>query len=254
MSKTNFPVNRKWLDCVLLTVLFLLGMPQMPQACPACWSGYGPGDERFNKPLADLRKTYERLGREALPDIRQALISSTDPLVVRRAAAYILEFQDQVGIPLLEDKLLDLVRRVAFSSFGLGTDAFLSRMSAAHALAGFKKQDISDRLWKKYHKLEWKRKDEIPYLLHALGDPLLEEKLQWIIRQQEDHQLMLGALDVMAMGGSRKSESFLEEKLHGWEKRETGTGRNPRPGGEVIFYLPLAIKAKSALWAIRVTK
>ena len=36
------------------------------RACAGCWSGYGKGDERFNKPLADIRIIYEKEGQKEL--------------------------------------------------------------------------------------------------------------------------------------------------------------------------------------------
>jgi hypothetical protein len=65
------------------------------EACVACCAGYAPGAERFNKPLADLRIIYEKKGRDALPYIRDALMTSTDPLVMKRAAEYIVDLNDR---------------------------------------------------------------------------------------------------------------------------------------------------------------
>ncbi|MBW2428347.1 MAG: hypothetical protein JRF56_05260 [Deltaproteobacteria bacterium] len=66
-----------WLS--LLMLLFWSATGNHAEACFACWAGYGPGEERLNKPLADLRIIYETKGRDSLPYIRQALTTSTDP-------------------------------------------------------------------------------------------------------------------------------------------------------------------------------
>jgi len=236
-------------------VLFLIpwlwhGLGSVAHACPACWAGYGKGDERFNKPLADLRIIYEKDGRDALPYIKKALTTSTDPLVLRRAAGYIVELNDTDSIPLFEDMLSMLVKRVAFSSFGLETYDFKGRLAVAHALVKFGPTKLGDKIWKRYDRLDLKRKSEVPYILNALQDPKLTERLLEILNREEDHQLMMGALDVLAVGGSVQALPALRSKVVEWSDRTTGTGTNPNPDAPVIYYAPLRINAEKAISAI----
>ena len=79
---------------LLLLPLLLHGLGGFAEGCAGCWSGYGPGDERFNKPLADLRILYEKEGKTCLPAIEDALITDRDHLVKQRAAGYIGEIKD----------------------------------------------------------------------------------------------------------------------------------------------------------------
>ena len=250
MSRCQVILGAKQLVLLIAVAGFLLAGTGSGMACPACWAGYGPGDERFNKPLADLRKSYEREGIQAIETIRQALQTSTDPLVVSRAADYIVQLADHASIGLLEQKILDVIRRVAFTTFGLGTDAFQSRLAAAHALSQFGHITVADQLWNNFHRLDWKRKDEIPFILNALKDPQLDRRMMTILEQEEDHQLMINALDVMALGGGAQSIHFLQTAISKWDPRTTGTGTNPRPEGRIIYYVPLKIKARAALSSI----
>jgi hypothetical protein len=220
------------------------------EACFACWAGYGPGEERFNKPLADLRIVYEAKGRDSLPYIRQTLTTSTDPLVIKRAAGYIVELNDRDSIPLLVDLLSVLIKRVAFSSFGLGTPDYQSRLSVAHALAKFGPSDMCDKIWKKYDKLDLNRKSEVPYILNALLDPRLTERLLKILNREEDHQLMVGALDVLAMGGTADALPILRQKTRDWQDADTKTTHSSNQSVPLLYYSALEVKARRAISAI----
>jgi hypothetical protein len=235
---------------LLIIPLLWHGMASRVEACPGCWAGYGPGAERLNKPLADLRIIYEKEGRNALPYIRKALITSTDPLVMRRAATYIVELKDTESIPLMEDMLHALVKRVAFSKFGLGTYDFQGRLAVAHALINFGPSTIVDRIWERYDRLDLDRKSEVPYILNGLKDPKLDERLLEIVNREEDHQLMMGALDVLSFGGSTKALPALRSKVAEWRDKSTKLSANPHPDGPVLYYVPLRIKAEKAISAI----
>ncbi len=238
-----------WLLVLIIPFLWH-GMGSRVEACPACWTGYGPGAERYNKPLADLRIIYEKEGRGALPYIRTALITSTDPLLIRRAATYIVELKDAESIPLMEDMLHALVKRVAFSKFGLGTYDFQGRLIVAHALINFGQTTIADRIWERYDRLDPDRKSEVPYILNGLKDPKLDERLLEIVNREEDHQLMMGALDVLAFGGSAEALPALRSKAAEWRDKGAEPPGNPRPDGPVLYYVPLRIKAEKAISGI----
>jgi hypothetical protein len=231
----------------LLIPLFLCGTVNFAQACFACWAGYGPGEERLNKPLADLRIVYEAKGREALPYIRQALTTSTDPLVIKRAADYIVELKDRESIPYLEDVLSQLLKRVAFSTFGIGTPGYQGRLAVAHALAKLDPLNMADQIWQKYDKLNPDRKSEVPYILNALEDPQMTRRLLIILERAEDHQKMVGALNVLAAGGDRAALPVLREKLRQWEKQAGRQKKESPPGKPILYYSVLEIKAKRAI-------
>lgn len=244
-------MNRMRYLLLFFLVLLVWGGPRDSlHACPECWAGYGPGEERFNKPLADLRIIYEKEGREALPFIREALTTSTDPLVIKRAAGYIVEMNDRDSIPLLMELLSLLIKRVAFSSFGLGTPDFRGRLSVSHALAKFGPSDMCDRIWKKYDRMDLNRKSEVPYILNALLDPRLNERLLDILTKREDHQLMVGALDVLAIGGSADALPFLRQKAKEWQSPDARMDNTPNPNAPLLYYSVLEIKAKRAISAI----
>jgi len=200
--------------------------------------------------LADLRIVYEKKGRDALPYIREALTTSTDSLVIKRAAGYIAELNDRDSIPLLVDQLSLLIKRVAFSTFGLGTAGYQGRLSVAHALAKFGPSNMGDRIWEKYDKLDLKRKSEVPYLLNALLDPRLTERLLKILSRKEDHQLMLGALNVLTVGGSADALSVLRSKVMEWRDTDGKTIHHPNPNAPLLYYSVLEVKAKRAIDAI----
>ena len=208
----------------LFFIIFLLNaVSGLAEACPACWTGYGPGAERFNKPLADLRILYETQGKDALPQIKKILKQSNDPIVQKRAIEYIAELEDANAIPLLEDILYDLVKRVSFSTFGVETVPFQTRLVAAHTLAKIGSFRMADKIWSRYDRVDFARKSEIPFVLNALGDPRLNERLSDIVNRYEDHQLMVGALDVLAVGGDEKVLPFLKSKIDEWQNRPAET-------------------------------
>ena len=219
-------------------------------ACFACWAGYGPGEERLNKPLADLRIVYETKGKGSLPYIRDALTTSTDPLVIKRAADYIVKLNDRDSIPYLEDVLSQLTKRVAFSTFGIGTPGYQGRLAVAHALAKLDSPNFADHIWHKYDELGLDRKSEVPYLLNALEDPDLTMRLVTILNYAEDHQLMVGALNVLASGGSSAALAVLREKAGQWEARADQPLDTGKPDNPILHYSVLEIKARRAIDAI----
>ncbi|MGQ9693719.1 MAG: hypothetical protein ACUVWV_03120 [Thermodesulfobacteriota bacterium] len=216
------------------------------QACPACWVGYGSGDERYNKPLADLRILYEKEGKAALPNIRETLKKSNDPVVKNRAIEYIQELNDLESIPLLKDMVLELIKRVSFSSFGADSVDFKIRLKAAHALAKFRNTELADSLWEKYARLDRPRKTEVPYLLNALQDPHLTRRLMAIIRNEEDHQLILGAIEVLGLGGDAEALAFLRSKIKEWENKVSDFQEKMNSLKSPIHYSVLKIKAERA--------
>ncbi len=233
----------------VLIIFFLLGT--FANACPLCGATVDESaDERFNKPLADLRIVYERNGKEALPDIREALNRSTDAAVIQRAANYLVELDDRESIHQMESMLLDLVKQVAFTTFGFGTPGFHSRLSVAYALIRFGPTTVGDRIWEKYDRLDWNRKSEVAYILSALKDPHLDERMATILNKEEDHQLMQGALEAMIVSGSHQSLPFLRSKVEAWVDKPNGMGTNPRPGEPTINYKWLRIKAETAIFFI----
>jgi len=240
--------KRRYIWLFLLIPLLWHGLGCYGEACEACFAGHGSGDERFNKPLADLRKIYEKEGRNALPYIRQALMKSPDPLVVRRATGYIVELRDTDSIPLFEDMLLALVKKGAFSTFGLGTHDSQRRLTVAHALVKLGPTEIGDRIWEKYDRLDVKRKSEVPYVLNALEDPKLTERLLDIVNREENHLLMMGALAVLANGGTTEALAALRSKVEEWsaEPAEPVDDSNPDPPA----YPALIIMAERAISAI----
>lgn len=240
----------KYLLPFFLVLLVCAGPRDYSHACPLCWAGYGPGAERFNKPLADLRIVYEEKGRDALPYIRDVLMTSTDPLVIERAAGYIAELNDRDSIPLLVDLLSLLIKRVAFTSFGLGTPGFQGRLAAAHALAKLGPSNICDQIWKKYERLNLNRKTEVPYILNALLDPRLTDRLLIILNKEEHHQLMVGALDVLAMGGSADALPILRQKAKKWQDADAKTTHRSNPNTPLLYYSALEVKAKKAISAV----
>ena len=189
------------------------------EACPSCWAGYGPGAERFNKPLADLRIMYETQGKDALPQIKKVLKTSNDPFVQKRAIEYIAELDDAGAVPLLEDILYELVKRVSFSTFGVESIPFQTRLAAAHTLANIGYIRMADKIWLRYDRIDFARKSEVPYVLNALNDPRLNERLADIVTRCDDHQLMVGALDVLAVGGDAKILPFLRLKIDEWRNK-----------------------------------
>jgi len=233
----------------VLIVFFLQGT--FAHACPFCDLPVDESaDERFNKSLADLRIVYEQKAKDALPEIREALKTSTTPAVIQRAANYLVELDDRESIRQMESMLLDLVKQVAFTTFGLGTPGYQSRLSVAHALRRFGPTTVGDRIWEKYDRLDWSRKDEVAYILNALKDPHLDERMATILNKEEDHLLMQGALEALVVGGSHQSLPFLRSKVEAWVDNRNGIGTNPRPGEPTIYYKRLRIKAETAIFFI----
>jgi HEAT repeat protein len=233
----------------VLIVFFLQGT--VAHACPLCGLAVDESaDESFNKPLAYLRIVYEQKGKDALPDIREALKISTNPAIIQRAANYLVDLDDRESIRQMESMLLELVKQVAFTTFGFGTPGFHSRLSVAYALRRFGPTTVGDRIWEKYDRLEWNRKSEVAYILSALKDPHLDERIITILNREEDHQLMQGALEAMIVSGSHQSLPFLRSKVKAWINKPNGTGTNPGPGEPTINYKFLRIKAETAIFFI----
>jgi hypothetical protein len=242
----------RFLSICLLTLLLCLGLAGHARACAGCWAGYGKGDERYNKPLADCRIIYERDGRDAIPYLRKVLQTSTDPLVIKRAAGYIIELNDTGSIPLLEDMVYMLTKRVAFGAFGFGTYEFAGRLAASNALVQFgKSQEVADRIWERYDGLSLDRKTEVAHLLNALQDANLDERLLAILEMKEDHQLMVGALDTLASSGTPAVVPVLEAKVEEWSRADGGNQDNANPEAPVIYYAALRIKAEKAILDIQ---
>lgn len=235
----------------LFPVLFFSHLGgKVAQGCAGCWSGYGPGDERYNKPLADLRILYEKEGRAALPVIREALQTNRDALVRLRAATYIAELKDLDSVPVLEQMLSELFKRVSFGTFGVGTPGFQVRLKVAHVLASLGPTNMADRIWERYGRLDIQKKMEVPYLLNALGDPRLTERLKEVLDQSQDHQLMMGSLEVLAIGGDFQALPFLRSKYVEWENKGGEVSSSANPDAPPIFYPVLRIKAEQAVLQI----
>jgi hypothetical protein len=77
---------------------------------------------------------------------------------------------------------------------------------------------MADKIWSRYDRIDFARKSEVLYVLNALGDPRLNERLSDIVNRYQDHQLIVGALDVLAMGGNEKVLSYLRSKIDEWQK------------------------------------
>ena len=192
---------------------------------------------------------YESQGRDALPQIKKVLKASNDPLVQRRAIEYIAELEDVNSIPLLEDLVSDLVKRVSFSTFGFGSIPFQTRLKAAHTLANLGSTGLADKIWNRYDRLDWPRKSEVPYILNALGDPNLSERLLRILDRYENHQLMVGALDVLSMGGDEEALPFLRLKIAQWGNKPANVDDSEK-SFTPVEYSVWRIKAQQAILKI----
>lgn len=245
-------MNSKCFRILMLMPFLVLLRGSGAEACPACWAGYGPGMERFNKALADLRTVYEKQGSAALPEIRKQLKTSNDPMIQQRALEYITELRDVDSVPVLENLLLDLTKRVAFTTFGVTLDPgpYQTRLKIAHTLVYLGSTEVADKIWKKYHRMDPARKSEVPYILNALADPKLCIRLMDILKTAEDYQLMIGALNVLAMGGDQSVVPFLQVKVSEWEEKHTET-RDLKNRFAAVEYSVLRIKAEQAVFQIQ---
>jgi hypothetical protein len=237
-----------WL-LVLIPLLFH-GLGDLAEGCAACWSGYGPGDERYNKPLADLRILYEKEGKTCLPAIEEALMYDKDHLVKQRAATYIGEIKDSNSIPVLEGMLAELYKRVTFGNFGVGTPDFQTRLKVAHVLVNMGPGNNADRIWSRYDRLDGLKKSEVPYLLNALNDPKLCERLLEILKQGKDHYAMISALEVLGMGNNAQVVSFLKSKAAEWEGKDAAYSDPENPESSMIYYSVLRVKAEQSIFQI----
>jgi hypothetical protein len=126
---------------------------------------------------------------------------------------------DTDSIPLLEGILSQLVKRVAFSTFGIKSSGYQGRLAVAHAMAKFGQSQMGDQIWKKYDRLDLNRKSEVPYILNALEDPQMTTRVLEILNREEDHQLMVGALNVLAAAGTPEAVPVLKKKVKEWEQK-----------------------------------
>jgi hypothetical protein len=241
---------QKYLWLLLLAPFVLHWLVGSAEGCAACWAGYGPGDERYNKPLADLRILYEKEGKAALPAIEEALVMDRDHLVKQRAATYIAEINDASSIPVLEGMITDLIKKVTFGNFGVGTPDYQTRLKVAHVLAGMGPGNNADRIWSRYDRLDGLKKSEVPYLLNALNDPKLNERLQEILSQSKDHYAMVSALEVLAMGDNAQVLSFLKSKVTEWEGKGAESSDPANPDAPMIYYSALRVKAELTIFQI----
>ena len=241
------------LKCLLriLIILFCLYTKvNLADACAGCWVGYGPGAERYNKALADLRILYETQGKVALPQFKSTLKQSNDPLVQKRAIEYIADLEDTEAGPLLEAILYELVKRVSFSAFGVQSTPFQTRLTAAHTLARLGSTRIADKIWQRYSRIDLARKSEVPYILNALGDPKLSDRLIEIVVRCEDHQLVVSALTVLAIGGNEKALPFLKMKVDEWRTSSAATAA-ASDSFTAVEYSIWRIKAEQAILKIK---
>ncbi len=192
-----------WL--LFMVLFFSLSWGSNAEGCAACVAAGQLAKENQNRALYALRILYEKEGRAALPTIRESLKSNDNPPLQIRAAGYVVELKDTDSVPLLEEILSELVKRVTFSTFGVRSAEFQTRLFVAHSLAKLGSTRIADRIWERYDQINLQRKMEVPYILNALGDPRLTERLSGIISRSEDHQLMMVTLDVLAMGGNSQT-------------------------------------------------
>ena len=109
---------------------------------------------------------------------------------------------------------------------------------------------MGNRIWVTYDRMDRNRKAEVPYILNALRDPSLDKRMISILNKAEDHHLMLGALEVLAMGGSAKAIPYLESKAKEWRNKGSRTGVNPSPVTQVIDFKSLSIRADNAIFLI----
>jgi len=237
-----------WL--LVLIPLLSHGLEGLAEGCAGCWSGYGPGDERYNKPLADLRIFYEKEGKAALLVIEEALMYDKDHLVKQRAATYIGEIKDPNSITVLEGVIAELYKRVTFGNFGVGTPDFQTRLKVAHVLVSMGPGNNADRIWSRYDRLDGPKKSEVPYLLNALNDPKLCERLIEILKQGKDHYAMISALEVLAMGSNAQALSFLKSKIAEWEGKGSECSDPENPESSMIHYSVLSVKAEQTIFQI----
>jgi hypothetical protein len=235
---------------LLLIPLFCQCLGGLAEGCAGCWAGYGPGDERYNKPLADLRILYEKEGKAALPAIEDALVLDRDHLVKQRAVTYIAEIKDSSSIPVLEGMIAELYKKVTFGNFGVGTPDSQTRLKVAHVLASMGPGDTADRIWSRYDRLDGLKKSEVPYLLNALSDPQLYERLLEILRQGRDHFAMISALEILAMGNNAQVLPFLKSKMAEWEGKGPEPSDPASPDAPVVYYSALRVKAENTIFQI----
>jgi hypothetical protein len=216
------------------------------EGCAACQAASQLGNENQNRALYALRVLYEKEGRAALPAIRESLKSNDNPPLQIRAAGYVVELNDTDSVPLLEEILSELIKRVTFSPFGVRSAEFQTRMAVAHSLAKLGSTRMADRIWERYDQINLQRKMEVPYILNALGDPKLTERLLGIISRSEDHQLMMVTLDVLAMEGNSQALPFLRLKLVEWQGKEKEVSGSKNQNNDLDYFV-LRTKAQQVI-------
>jgi hypothetical protein len=236
---------------ILLSIALLwFGPGNSSEACQFCTAGFGAGG--VSKALEELEARYESHGRDALPYIREVLKTSTDPNVVSRAAVYIRELDDRESLPILEDLVCEVTKRVAFGVFGFGTYEFYCRLSVAHTVVKFGSgQEIADRIWERYDRVSIDRKSEVPFLLDALGDPQMEERLLKILEKEEQQEHMIMTLYILRLKGSVNALPSLRARADEWAKKDSGGTGNADPKAPAINYSQLINHTEIAIAAIK---
>ncbi len=237
-----------WIFFLILSIW--RGPGSMAGACLFCQANFDPMNGSFNQPAAELIKTYKRDGRDALPYIREQLMTSTDPSLIQTAVKYIVELDDTESVPIMEDLISSLTKRVAFGVFGIGSSEFHCRMVLSHALVNFGAGErMADKIWRKYEQMSFERKTEVPFILNALEDPILEERLMDILDREEHQQLMVGSLHVLRVVGRPQALPGLRKKVGEWTKKKE-EGFSNRDQSRPVHYIPLIIEAEMAISAI----
>jgi hypothetical protein len=236
-----------WLLFLLVFLLHLWG--SKAEGCAACQAAGQLGNENQNPAFYALRILYEKEGKAALPAIRESLKSNDNPPLQIRAAGYVVELNDTDSVPLLEEILSELVKRVSFSPFGVRSVEFQTRIAAAHSLAKLGSTRSADRIWQRYDQMDLQRKMEVPYILSALCDPKLTERLLGIISKSENHQLMMVTLDVLAMEGNSQALPFLRLKIVEWQGKEKETSSSKNRDNDLDYFV-LSTKAQQVILKI----
>ena len=65
--------------------------------------------------------------------------------------------------------------------------------------------------------------------------------------KEDDHQLLLGALNVLAVGGSLEATPYLRININEWEKKKMPDTPIEPAAGVSIYYSVLKIKATQAI-------
>ena len=82
------------------------------------------------------------------------------------------------------------------------------------------------------------------------GEPAPKVRLQRDLNRAEDHQMMVGALNVLAAGGNTAALPVLREKAGQWQVKMDQPIDSPNTVKPIFYYSVLEIKAKRAIDAI----